>query len=187
MRGEDIRLETVEADNRCIPYGRARVLTRRILGGWGQPPSQIDTPIISVQVNNTLPRLHHQRCPLCRPAQPLHPRPRRQPLPRCARSKRLAEGSLHYPRIYINAGVVPKNRGTKAHPNYQHRAASRGDWRRPGDPLRAVRPHGSHIRHPMPSHLHPHLRASPKEQPPSSKCAAQTSRDAPVPSVLILK
>lgn len=45
-------LYVVEADNRCIPYGRTHVLTRRILGGWGQPPSQIEhTPIISVQVN----------------------------------------------------------------------------------------------------------------------------------------
>ena len=26
---------------RCIPYGRVRVLTHRILGGWGQPPSQV--------------------------------------------------------------------------------------------------------------------------------------------------
>ena len=32
-----------------------------------------------------------RRRPFRRPTQPLHPRPRRQPLPRCARSRRLAD------------------------------------------------------------------------------------------------
>ena len=32
----------LEADNRCIPHGRAHVLMRRIPGAWGQPPSQMD-------------------------------------------------------------------------------------------------------------------------------------------------
>ena len=38
-----------------------------------------------------------RRRPFRRPTQPLHPRPRRQPLPRCARSIRTRRGSLGHP------------------------------------------------------------------------------------------